>query len=207
MYRKFIKRTLDLIVAIVGLIVASPVLIITAILIKLDSKGRVLFVQERTGKGGKNFKIYKFRTMKEEMEVDGRILTHEERITKLGDTIRKLSIDELPQLLNILKGDMSFIGPRPWIPEYYENFTEEQKQRVNVLPGITGLAQANGRNAITIFDKINLDIEYTKKVTFLTDVKIIIDTIKTVFTKHGAEIKQEGMFEEIEQLKAQFDKK
>lgn len=206
MYRKFIKRTLDLIVAIVGLIVASPVLIITAILIKLDSKGRVLFVQERTGKGGKNFKIYKFRTMKEEMEVDGRILTHEERITKLGDTIRKLSIDELPQLLNILKGDMSFIGPRPWIPEYYENFTEEQKQRVNVLPGITGLAQANGRNAITIFDKINLDIEYTKKVTFLTDVKIIIDTIKTVFTKHGAEIKQEGMFDEIAQLKAQFDK-
>ena len=206
MYRKFIKRTLDLIVAIVGLIVASPVLIITAILIKLDSKGRVLFVQERTGKGGKNFKIYKFRTMKEEMEVDGRILTHDERITKLGDTIRKLSIDELPQLLNILKGDMSFIGPRPWIPEYYENFTEEQKQRVNVLPGITGLAQANGRNAITIFDKINLDIEYTKKVTFLTDVKIIIDTIKTVFTKHGAEIKQEGMFDEIAQLKAQFDK-
>ena len=206
MYRKFIKRFLDFIIAILGLIISSPVLLITAILIKLDSKGRVLFVQERTGKGGKKFKIYKFRTMKEEMEKDGRILTHDERITKLGNTIRKLSIDELPQLLNILKGDMSFIGPRPWIPEYYENFTEEQKQRVNVLPGITGLAQANGRNAITIFDKINLDIEYTKKVTFLTDVKIIIDTIKTVFTKHGAEIKQEGMFDEIAQLKAQFDK-
>ena len=205
MYEKYIKRVLDFLIAAIGLIVASPLLLVVAILIKIDSKGPVMFRQERTGLNGKNFSIYKFRTMRVEMEVDGRILSHDERTTKLGNIIRKLSIDELPQLINIIKGEMSFIGPRPWIPEYYNNFTEEQKKRVNVLPGITGLAQANGRNAINVFEKIALDIEYTNKISLAMDIKVIIDTIKTVFTKHGAEIKQEGMFEEIEQLKSQFD--
>lgn len=205
MYRKYIKRVLDFLVALVGLIIASPIFLVVAILIKIDSKGPVMFRQDRTGLNGKNFSIYKFRTMKVEMEENGRILSHDERTTKLGNIIRKLSIDELPQLINILKGEMSFIGPRPWVPEYYNNFTEEQKKRVNVLPGITGLAQANGRNAINVFEKIALDIEYTNRVTFAMDIKVIIDTIKTVFTKHGAEIKQEGMFEEIEQLRSQFE--
>ena len=205
MYKKYIKRVLDFLIAAIGLIVASPLLLVVAILIKIDSKGPVMFRQERTGLNGKNFSIYKFRTMRVEMEENGRILSHDERTTKLGNIIRKLSIDELPQLINILKGEMSFIGPRPWIPEYYNNFTEEQKKRVNVLPGITGLAQANGRNAINVFEKIALDIEYTNKISLAMDIKVIIDTIKTVFTKHGAEIKQEGMFEEIEQLKRQFD--
>lgn len=207
MYEKYIKRVLDFLIAAIGLIVASPLLLVVAILIKIDSKGPVMFRQERTGLNGKNFSIYKFRTMKVEMEENGRILSHDERTTKLGNIIRKLSIDELPQLINILKGEMSFIGPRPWVPEYYNNFTEEQKKRVNVLPGITGLAQANGRNAINVFEKIALDIEYTNKISFTMDIKVIIDTIKTVFTKHGAEIKQEGMFEEIEQLKSQFEDK
>lgn len=205
MYRKYIKRVLDFLVALVGLIIASPIFLVVAILIKIDSKGPVMFRQDRTGLNGKNFSIYKFRTMKVEMEENGRILSHDERTTKLGNVIRKLSIDELPQMINIIKGEMSFIGPRPWVPEYYNNFTEEQKKRVSVLPGITGLAQANGRNAINVFEKINLDIKYTESVTFATDFKIIIDTIKTVFTKHGAEIKQEGMFSEIEQLRSQFD--
>ena len=205
MYEKYIKRVLDFLIAAIGLIVASPLLLVVAILIKIDSKGPVMFRQERTGLNGKNFSIYKFRTMRVEMEENGRILSHDERTTKLGNIIRKLSIDELPQLINILKGEMSFIGPRPWVPEYYNNFTEEQKKRVNVLPGITGLAQANGRNAINVFEKIALDIEYTNKISLGMDMKVIIDTIKTVFTKHGAEIKQEGMFEEIEQLKRQFD--
>lgn len=205
MYEKYIKRVLDFLIAAIGLIVASPLLLVVAILIKIDSKGPVMFRQERTGLNGKNFSIYKFRTMKVEMEENGRILSHDERATKVGNIIRKLSIDELPQLINILKGEMSFIGPRPWVPEYYNNFTEEQKKRVNVLPGITGLAQANGRNAINVFEKIVLDIEYTNKISLAMDIKVIIDTIKTVFTKHGAEIKQEGMFEEIEQLKRQFE--
>ena len=205
MYKKYIKRVLDFVIALVGLIIASPIFLVVAILIKIDSKGPVMFRQERTGLNGKNFSIYKFRTMKVEMEENGRILSHDERTTKLGNIIRKLSIDELPQLIIILKGEMSFIGPRPWVPEYYNNFTEEQKKRVNVLPGITGLAQANGRNAINVFEKIALDIEYTNKISLAMDIKVIIDTIKTVFTKHGAEIKQEGMFEEIEQLKRQFE--
>lgn len=205
MYEKYIKRVLDFLIAAIGLIVASPLLLVVAILIKIDSKGPVMFRQERTGLNGKNFSIYKFRTMRVEMEENGRLLSHDERTTKLGNIIRKLSIDELPQLINIIKGEMSFIGPRPWVPEYYNNFTEEQKKRVNVLPGITGLAQANGRNAINVFEKIALDIEYTNKISLAMDIKVIIDTIKTVFTKHGAEIKQEGMFEEIEQLKRQFD--
>lgn len=206
MYRKYIKRILDFFVALIVGIIALPICLIVALIIKLDSKGPAIFKQERTGYKGKVFNCYKFRTMRVEThDESGRELTHDERCTKIGNVIRKLSIDELPQLINILKGEMSLIGPRPWIPEYSENFTEEQKERLNALPGITGLAQANGRNAITIFDKINYDIEYTKNITFINDVKIIIATIVTVFTKHGAEIKQEGMYEEIDQLRNQFD--
>jgi len=204
MYKKFVKRILDFILALIMSIILSPVFIIVAILIKLDSKGPVMFLQERTGKNGKPFKIYKFRTMKVETEKDGVLLTHEQRMTKMGNIIRKLSIDEIPQFFNILKGEMSFIGPRPCITEYYNNFTEEQKKRVSVLPGLTGLAQSKGRNAISIFDKIAYDIEYTENLTFILDLKIIYYTIKTVFTKHGAEITQEDIKTEIECLKNQF---
>ena len=160
----------------------------------MESPGPVIFKQERIGKNKKTFKMYKFRSMVtgadkmkkkllEQNEMSGPMFKMKEdpRVTKVGKFIRKTSIDELPQLINILKGEMSFIGPRPWVPEYYNNFTEEQKKRVTVLPGITGLAQANGRNAINVFEKINLDVEYTNKVTFAMDCKVIIDTIKTVY--------------------------
>lgn len=204
MYKKYVKRILDFVIALVGLIITAPISLIIAIAVKLDSKGPVIFAQERTGYKGKNFKAYKFRTMKvETQDKNGRELTHDERCTRVGNVIRKLSVDELPQLVNVLKGEMSLIGPRPWIPEYYKYFSKEQKKRCDVLPGITGLAQAMGRNNIDIFQKIKYDIEYTKNVTFKMDCKVIIETIKTVVSKTGAEIKQEGIQDEINMLKAQ----
>lgn len=204
MYKKYVKRVLDFAVALIGLILTAPISLIIAIAIKLDGKGPIIFAQERTGYKGKNFKAYKFRTMKVEThDKDGRVLTHDERCTRVGNVIRKLSVDELPQLVNVLKGEMSLIGPRPWIPEYYKYFSKEQKKRCDVLPGITGLAQAMGRNNIDIFQKINYDIQYTENVTFKMDCKVIIETIKTVVSKTGAEIKQEGIQEEINMLKAQ----
>lgn len=204
MYRKFIKRMLDIIITLIVGIITLPISLIVAIIIKIDSKGPVIFKQERTGYKGKNFNAYKFRTMKVEThDKDGRELTHDERCTRVGKIIRKLSIDELPQFMNVLKGEMSLIGPRPWIPEYYKYFSKEQKKRCDVLPGITGLAQAMGRNSIDIFQKINYDIEYTKNVSFKMDCKVIIETIKTVLSKTGAEIKQEEIQDEINMLKAQ----
>lgn len=204
MYKKFIKRILDTVLATIILVILLPLFLIVSILIKIDSKGPVFFLQERTGKNNKNFKIFKFRTMKVETKKEEVLLTHDERITKIGSFIRKTSIDELPQIINILKGEMSFIGPRPWIIEYTKYFTDEQMKRLDVLPGITGLAQATGRNNLNVFDKINYDIEYTKKISFITDIKVIIGTIKTVFKADGAEIKQEEMYNEINELKNQF---
>lgn len=204
MYKKYVKRALDIFISAVVLIVTSPISLIVMIAIKIDSKGPAIFKQERTGYKGKTFLTYKFRTMKVEThDGTGHELTHDERCTKVGNVIRKLSVDELPQLVNVLKGEMSLVGPRPWIPEYYKYFSNEQKKRCDVLPGITGLAQAMGRNNIDIFQKINYDIEYTKNVTFKMDVKVIIETVKTVVSKTGAEIKQEGIQDEINMLKAQ----
>lgn len=205
MYRKCVKRILDILVSVLVGIIAMPICLILAVIIKIDSKGPVFLKQPRTGYKGKIFKLYKFRTMIVETHyADGTWIPHDKRCTRVGRIIRKLSIDELPQLINVLKGEMSLIGPRPWIPEYYENFTDEQRKRCDVLPGITGLAQANGRNAITVFEKIKYDIKYVGNITFLGDIKIIIDTVKSVITKSGAEINQESMFDEIDALKAQF---
>ena len=131
------------------------------------------------------------------------VMKDDDRITSVGKFLRRSKMDELPQILNVLKGEMSIIGPRPWIPEYYKYFSKKQKKRCDVLPGITGLAQAMGRNSIDIFQKINYDIQYTKNVTFKMDCKIIIETIKTIFIKTGAEIKQEEIQDEINMLKIQ----
>lgn len=204
MYEKYVKRVLDFVVSLLAMVVTSPIMLLVAVMIKLDSKGPIIYKQERTGYKGKSFNVYKFRTMKVEThDKDGRALTHDERCTKVGNIIRKLSIDELPQFINIIKGEMSLIGPRPWIPEYYENFSEEQKKRCDVLPGITGLAQAMGRNNIDVFQKINYDIEYTKKISFKMDLIVVVETIKTVLSKTGAEIKQEDIQEEVYLLKNQ----
>ncbi len=198
---KYIKRLMDIMLALIGLVFAFIPMIIVAIAIKLESKGPALFKQERTGKDGKVFKLYKFRSM----TVDNDVMNFktENKITKVGKFIRKTSLDELPQFFNIIKGDMSFIGPRPWITEYYNNFNAHQKRRVEVLPGITGLAQATGRNNLNIFEKINYDIEYVDNFSFKMDLKVVLKTIKTVLSKEGAELSKYGIKEEIEDLKHQ----
>lgn len=193
-----IKRILDFILALILLIIFIIPMMIAAICIKIEDKGPVLFKQKRIGKDEKPFYIYKFRTMAEKRQDN---MTHEEMVTKVGKILRKTSIDELPQLLNILKGEMSFIGPRPWIPEYYEWFTDEQKRRMDVLPGISGLAQVKGRNGISIFQKIEYDIEYVENISFLLDLKIMCWTLLTVLSKSNTDISEEQIKEEIRQLK------
>lgn len=199
---KHVKRILDLLISLFVLVFAFIPMIIIAIAIKLESKGPVFFKQKRTGLNGKEFNLYKFRSM----TVDNNVLDFksENKLTRVGKFIRKTSLDELGQVINIIKGDMSWIGPRPWIVEYYQNFTEEQKRRVEVLPGLTGLAQCNGRNNLSIFDKINYDIEYVDKFSFKMDIKIIFLTIKSVLSKSGAELSKSGIREELIQLKENY---
>ena len=196
---KYVKRTLDVIMSLIVLALFALPMAIIAVAIKLDSKGPVIFRQHRTGKYGKVFELYKFRSM----AADNDVLNFgvENKLTKVGKFLRKTSLDELPQVFNILKGEMSFIGPRPWIVEYYKNFTDMQKRRVEVLPGITGLAQCQGRNNLSIFEKIRYDREYVDNYSFLMDVKIVFLTIKTIFSKSGAEISKSGIEEELNDLR------
>lgn len=205
MYRKYIKRILDVFFALLLLILLLPIFVIIAILIKIDSKGPVLFHQERTGYKGKNFNLCKFRSMAVSNDVHD--FKTEDKHTKIGKILRKTSLDELPQLINVLKGEMSFIGPRPWITDYYENMTKKQRKRVDVKPGITGLAQANGRNGITIKQKINYDLEYVKNCSFKEDIKIIFLTVKAIFSCKGADAGKSTIHDELEELKKQKDKK
>ncbi len=188
-----VKRFLDIIFSIILLIVLSPILLIVSIAIKIDSKGPVIFKQERIGKDGKVFKIYKFRSMVVGAEKIGTGVYSEKkdsRVTRVGKIIRATSIDELPQLVNILKGEMSFIGPRPVLtyhPWKYEEYSEEQKKRFLLRPGITGLAQINGRKQVDWEKRIKYDVEYVEKVSFITDVKIFFITVyKVIFMKDNS---------------------
>lgn len=162
------------------------------ILIKLTTKDKIFYNQIRTGLNGKNFKIYKFRTMKNKS------------VTKIGKLLRNTSLDELPQFLNVLKGEMSIIGPRPWIPEYYKRFNNNQKRRTEVLPGIIGLAQVNGRNDIDIFKKINYDIEYVDNLSFILDIKIILlKSFKSIIIKEDMNKIEEHLYNELKELENQ----
>ena len=199
----FIKRILDIILSSIALVILLPVFLLVSIAIKLDSPGPIIYKSKRMGKDLKTFNTYKFRSMKINREELHSNMSHEEMVTKVGKFIRKTSIDELPQLINILKGDMSFIGPRPWIPEYYEWFTDEQKRRSSVLPGISGLAQVKGRNGINIFKKIEYDLEYVDNMSLWLDIKLVFETILQVFKKTNAEISEQGIKEEIRELKEQ----
>lgn len=185
LYRKYIKRILDFIFTLIFIILLSPVMLAAALAIKLDSKGPALFRQKRPGKNAKIFTIYKFRTMRVETEIDGRALTDMERMTRVGTILRKLSIDELPQLFNILRGEMSFIGPRPLLVQYLEHYTPEQMRRHEVTPGISGWAQVNGRNAITWEEKFKLDVWYVENMSFIVDMKILLRTIWNVISRKG----------------------
>ena len=192
MYKGFLKRLIDIIISLIFLIIFSPVYLIIGILIKIIDNNKVLFVQERTGKNGENFKMYKLTSMK-----NG-------KVTKLGSFLRMTSLDELPQFVNVLKGDMSLVGPRPWIPDYYDRFNEKQKERNNVKPGLVGLAQVNGRKNVDIFDKIKFDIEYVEKVSLWMDFKIIIRSLKVLISKQDADAGNEYIKNELNKLENQF---
>lgn len=183
---KYVKRALDFISALFLLIILSPVLALSALLIALRHDGPILFKQERPGKDGRIFTVYKLRTMStERYDKNGRELSDFERMTRLGQLLRKTSIDELPQLFNILKGDMSFIGPRPLLKEYLELYSSEQMRRHEVLPGISGWAQVNGRNTLTWDEKFTYDVYYVDNYSFKMDMKIFMKTIANVLSQNG----------------------
>ena len=185
MYEKFIKRFLDFLLSLCALLVLSPFLILFTIIGWIVMKGNPFFTQDRPGKDEKIFKLIKFRTMTCETDENGQLLPDERRLTEYGKFIRSTSIDELPELVNILKGDMSIIGPRPLLVKYLPLYNAEQKQRHLVRPGLTGLAQANGRNAVSWEEKFAYDVEYVHNITFWNDVKILFKTVSAVFAREG----------------------
>ena len=185
MYKNFIKRILDIILSFLALVILSPLLILTAFLIRIKLGAPVFFKQLRPGKNEKIFGILKFRTMTDAKDENGNLLPDEIRLTRFGQFLRSTSIDELPELLNILNGDMSIVGPRPLLVQYLERYNEEQKHRHDVKPGLTGLAQVNCRNGITWEEKFHYDLEYVKNITFYGDCKIIFQTVMKVFGREG----------------------
>lgn len=184
-YEKYIKRPQDMLCALLALIVLSPILFLTAFLVRVKLGSPVIFKQERPGLNGKIFTLYKFRTMTDERDSEGNLLPDEVRLTKFGKLLRSTSLDELPELLNILFGDIAVIGPRPLLVEYLPRYNAEQRRRHEVRPGLSGLAQVNGRNAISWEDKFKYDIQYVDHVTFLGDWKIIFQTILNVIKRDG----------------------
>ena len=191
LYRDYIKRMLGFLIALIALICLSPLLLVVTIWLHFANKGAgAFFVQERPGKNGKIFKIIKFKTMTDERDDDGKLLPDEVRLTRVGRFVRSTSIDELPQLFNVLVGDMALIGPRPLLVQYLSRYSPEQARRHEVRPGITGWAQCNGRNAISWAEKFKLDVWYVDHCTFMTDLKILFITIRKVLIHDG--ISQQG---------------
>ncbi|WP_285868219.1 sugar transferase [Mesobacillus maritimus] len=184
-YKRFVKRPMDFILSLIAIIVLSPVFLIVALLVKTKLGSPVLFKQKRPGLKEEIFLMYKFRTMTDERDDKGELLPDSVRLTKFGKLLRSTSLDELPELFNILKGDMSIIGPRPLLVKYLPLYNEHQKRRHEVRPGLSGLAQVSGRNAISWEDKFNLDVRYVENVSFVNDWKIIFYTIKKVFVREG----------------------
>ena len=185
LYQKFFKRIFDIILSLLAIIILSPVLLVTAILVRVKLGSPVIFCQKRPGLHGKVFNLYKFRSMNDKRDENGELLPDEIRLTSFGKKLRASSLDELPEFFNILKGDMSFVGPRPLLVQYLPLYNEEQAHRHDVLPGLTGLAQVNGRNAITWEKKFEYDVEYARNISFLLDLKIIFATFGKVFKRDG----------------------
>lgn len=184
-YEKYIKRPQDFCCALAATIVLSPIMAVTALLVRVKLGAPVIFKQERPGLHGKIFTLYKFRTMTDEKDKNGKLLPDEVRLTKFGKMLRSTSLDELPELINMLKGDMAVVGPRPLLVKYLPLYNEHQARRHEVRPGFTGYAQVNGRNAITWDDKFEKDVFYVDHITFLGDWKIIFQTLKTVIRREG----------------------
>lgn len=190
MYKRFFKVIFDFFIAFLFLVILSPIFVITMIGLYLNNDGKPFFFQKRPGKNNKIFKIIKFKTMNDKKDAQGFFLPDNQRLTKVGAFVRKTSLDEIPQLLNVIKGDMSLVGPRPLLPEYLDLYNDFQKRRHEVKPGITGWAQVNGRNAISWQQKFEFDVWYVDNVRFIIDIKILFLTIKKVFVREG--ISQEG---------------
>lgn len=198
MYIRFFKRFFDFCGACILLFLISPVLLFVSIIIYLQMGRPILFKQIRPGKNEKIFEIYKFRTMDFSHDASNNLLSDEQRLTKLGKILRKTSIDELPQLLNVIKGDMSFIGPRPLLIRYLPHYTATEKKRHNVRPGISGLAQVRGRNNISWDEKLSIDVEYVENISFMLDLKILFLTIKNVLIKKDIQVaSSEGFLDEL----------
>lgn len=191
MYKKIIKRILSFLGALIALLLIGWLILIVAVILHFANKGAgAFFLQERPGKDAKIYKVIKFKTMTDERDADGKLLPDAQRLTRIGKVVRSLSLDELPQLINILKGDMAFIGPRPWRVEYLPLYSAEQMRRHEVRPGISGWAQVNGRNAISFTKRLEYDVYYVDHLTFWLDVKIFFMTVLKVFKREG--ISEEG---------------
>ena len=197
MYAKYFKRMIDFILSLIALIVLSPVLVVLMILGAVFMRGNPFFTQPRPGKNEKIFKLIKFRTMDNRKDADGNLLPDEVRLNGYGKFLRSTSLDELPELINIVKGDMAIVGPRPLLVRYLDRYNDEQRHRHDVRPGLTGYAQAHGRNALSWEDKFAMDVWYTKHVTFIGDIKILIDTVKTVLNKSGISSETSATMEEF----------
>ena len=210
MYKKFVKRFLDIIISLTTLIVLSPVLLIVAILVRIKLGSPVIFKQDRPGKDGKIFKLYKFRSMSDKKDENGKLLPDAERLTKFGKILRATSLDELPELVNILKGEMSLIGPRPLAVSYLPYYNEKEKHRHDVRPGLTGLAQINGRNALNWEERFSYDIEYVENISFINDLKILFKTVYKVFKRDGVVTRGTGKtidFDEYRKAQLKEEKK
>lgn len=203
MYKKYFKRIFDFVISFIAMVILSPIFLVISFIVKAGIGSPVLFSQRRPGKDGKIFTMYKFRSMTNECDENGCLLPDEKRLGKLGKGLRASSLDELPELWNILKGDMSFVGPRPLLVEYLEYYDEKQKHRHDVRPGLTGLAQINGRNGISWEQKFKYDLEYVSKVSFLQDIIIIIKTIRIVFQKKGICSETSATMEEFKGTKTE----
>ena len=197
MYAKGIKRVLDFIISLCGIIVLSPLFLILIIVGAIKMKGNPFFAQARPGYREKIFKLVKFRTMTNEKDENGNLLPDEKRLIPYGKFLRSTSLDEIPELFNILKGDMAIIGPRPLLVRYLDRYSEEQHHRHDVRPGLTGYAQAHGRNALSWEDRFEMDLWYVKNISFTTDIRIIIDTVKAVLKKDGINSENSATMEEF----------
>ena len=197
MYKRFVKRCLDFLLSLAALIILSPVLLLVAILVRCKLGSPILFKQERPGLHEKIFCMYKFRTMTDAKDADGNLLPDAMRLTKFGKLLRSTSLDELPELFNILKGDMAIVGPRPLLVQYLPRYNERQHHRHDVRPGFTGLAQVNGRNSISWPEKFEWDVRYVENVSFLMDLRIIAKTVKVVLKRDGISSETSATMEEF----------
>lgn len=197
MYARFFKRIIDFMLSLIAIIILSPLLIILSALGFVFMKGNPFFTQERPGKNEKIFRLVKFRTMDNRRDKDGKLLPDEERLNSYGNFLRSTSLDELPELINILIGDMAIVGPRPLLVRYIERYNEEQHHRHDVRPGLTGYAQAHGRNGVSWEDKFAMDVWYTKNITFIGDIKILLDTVKIVLKREGVNSETSATMEEF----------